>query len=70
VRYNVVDDREVIPRVRAKYGEAVFVSELPLANSIRGAMKRHIPVWHWQAKSKAAEAYLALMAEIEGRVFA
>lgn len=70
VRYNVVDDRETIQRVRAKYGTAVFDAELPLANAIRGAMKRHMPVWHWQAKCKAAEAYLSLMAEIQGRVWA
>jgi len=69
VRYNVVDDRETIVRVRDKYKEAVFASELPLANAIRGAMRRHMPVWNWQAKSKAADAYLSLMAEIEGRVW-
>jgi chromosome partitioning protein len=69
VRANVIDDREVIATARVKYGEAVFRTELPLATAIRGAIKRHIPVWHWQSKCKASDAYLALMAEIEGRVW-
>jgi cellulose biosynthesis protein BcsQ len=70
VRTNTHDDVEMIALMRAKYGEAMFEAELPLYVAIRGAVKRHVPVWRWQASSKAAEVYLALMAEIEGRVFA
>lgn len=70
VRTNTRDDAEIIAAMREKYGEAMFTTELPLYVAIRGAIKRHIPVWRWQPASKAAVAYLALMGEIEGRVFA
>lgn len=70
VRANTKDDAAMIAVMRTKYGDAMFTQELPLSVAIRGAIHRHIPVWRWQPKSKAAEIYLALMAEVEGRVFA
>jgi chromosome partitioning protein len=70
VRTNTTDDAEMITAMRGHYKEAMFDTELPLYVAIRGAVKRHIPVWRWQPASKAAAAYLALMTEIEGRVWA
>lgn len=69
VRTNTKDDIEIIAAMRNQYGPAVFDTILPLYVAIRSAMRWHVPVWRYKANSEAAKAYLALMTEIEGRIW-